>query len=236
MRPAVRLAALMGLPVTYVWTHDSIGLGEDGQTHQPVEHVAALRAIPGLDVVRPADAEPDRGRLADRPGTSRDAAAACRPVLDPAERSYLSAGHRWLRAGRRRGSRRVRARGRGRRRRTRLSSHRHGVGGAARRCGARHAQPGGHPGPGGVDAVQRVVPARGSGIPRRRAAAERAGSGLGRGGGRTGLARAARRRRRSISLEHFGASADYKTLFREFGITAEAVAMAAKDSIAAAGG
>jgi transketolase len=56
MRPSVRLAALMGLPVTYVWTHDSIGLGEDGPTHQPIEHLAALRAIPGLDVVRPADA------------------------------------------------------------------------------------------------------------------------------------------------------------------------------------
>jgi transketolase len=56
MRGAVRLAALMQLPVTYVWTHDSIGLGEDGPTHQPVEHLAALRAIPGLDVVRPGDA------------------------------------------------------------------------------------------------------------------------------------------------------------------------------------
>ena len=56
MRPAVRLAALMKLPVTYIWTHDSIGLGEDGPTHQPIEHLAALRAIPGLDVVRPADA------------------------------------------------------------------------------------------------------------------------------------------------------------------------------------
>jgi len=56
MRGSVRLAALMGLPVTYVWTHDSIGLGEDGPTHQPIEHLAALRAIPGLDVVRPADA------------------------------------------------------------------------------------------------------------------------------------------------------------------------------------
>ncbi|GAB2704824.1 transketolase [Kitasatospora kifunensis] len=56
MRPAVRLAALMKLPVTYVWTHDSIGLGEDGPTHQPVEHLAALRAIPGLSMVRPADA------------------------------------------------------------------------------------------------------------------------------------------------------------------------------------
>lgn len=56
MRPSVRLAALMKLPVTYVWTHDSIGLGEDGPTHQPIEHLWALRAIPGLDVVRPADA------------------------------------------------------------------------------------------------------------------------------------------------------------------------------------
>ena len=56
MRPSARLAALMRLPVTYVWTHDSIGLGEDGPTHQPVEHLWALRAIPGLDVVRPADA------------------------------------------------------------------------------------------------------------------------------------------------------------------------------------
>jgi transketolase len=56
MRGAVRLAALMQLPVTYVWTHDSIGLGEDGPTHQPIEHFAALRAIPGLDFVRPADA------------------------------------------------------------------------------------------------------------------------------------------------------------------------------------
>jgi transketolase len=56
MRPAVRLAALMKLPVSYVWTHDSIGLGEDGPTHQPVEHLAALRAIPGLNIVRPADA------------------------------------------------------------------------------------------------------------------------------------------------------------------------------------
>ncbi|MDX3804716.1 transketolase-like TK C-terminal-containing protein, partial [Streptomyces sp. AK04-3B] len=56
MRNAVRLSALMHVPVTYVWTHDSIGLGEDGPTHQPVEHLASLRAIPGLNVVRPADA------------------------------------------------------------------------------------------------------------------------------------------------------------------------------------
>lgn len=56
MRGAVRLSALMKLPVTYIWTHDSIGLGEDGPTHQPIEHLASLRAMPGLNVVRPADA------------------------------------------------------------------------------------------------------------------------------------------------------------------------------------
>lgn len=56
MRPAVRLAALMDIDTIYVWTHDSIGLGEDGPTHQPIEHLAALRAIPKLSVVRPADA------------------------------------------------------------------------------------------------------------------------------------------------------------------------------------
>jgi transketolase len=56
MRPAVRLAALMDIDTIYVWTHDSIGLGEDGPTHQPIEHLAALRAIPRLSVVRPADA------------------------------------------------------------------------------------------------------------------------------------------------------------------------------------
>ena len=56
MKPAIRLAAIMRLPVIYIWTHDSIGLGEDGPTHQPIEHLAMLRAIPNLDVIRPADA------------------------------------------------------------------------------------------------------------------------------------------------------------------------------------
>ena len=89
MRPAVRLAALMRLPVVYVWTHDSIGLGEDGPTHQPVEHLTALRAIPGLDVVRPADANEtaQAWRLAlehtDRP-TALCLTRQAVPVLDPA--------------------------------------------------------------------------------------------------------------------------------------------------------
>lgn len=72
MRPSVRLAALMQIPVTYVWTHDSVGLGEDGPTHQPIEHLAALRAIPGLDVVRPADAN--------------ETAAAWKAVMENADR------------------------------------------------------------------------------------------------------------------------------------------------------
>ncbi len=94
MRPAVRLAALMKLPVTYVWTHDSIGLGEDGPTHQPVEHLAALRAIPGLDVVRPGRRQRDRGRLADRAGAHRPPGRA---GADPAERADARP-RRWPRA------------------------------------------------------------------------------------------------------------------------------------------
>ena len=71
MRPAVRLAALQKFPAIYVWTHDSIGLGEDGPTHQPIEHYAALRAIPNLRFVRPGDANEtvEAWRLAiDAPG------------------------------------------------------------------------------------------------------------------------------------------------------------------------
>jgi transketolase len=56
MKPAIRLAALMGLPTVYIFTHDSIGLGEDGPTHQPIEHLAMLRAIPNLSLIRPGDA------------------------------------------------------------------------------------------------------------------------------------------------------------------------------------
>ena len=88
MRPPVRLAALMKLPTIYVWTHDSIGLGGDGPTHQPIEHLAALRAIPGLDVVRPADANETAvcWRMAlehtDRP-TALALSRQNLPVLDP---------------------------------------------------------------------------------------------------------------------------------------------------------
>lgn len=71
-RPAVRLSALMGIPALYIWTHDSIGVGEDGPTHQPIEHLSSLRAIPGFDVVRPADAN--------------ETAVAWRTVLERQER------------------------------------------------------------------------------------------------------------------------------------------------------
>jgi len=95
MRPAVRLAALMKLPVTYVWTHDSIGLGEDGPTHQPIEHLASLRVVPGLDVVRPADANETAVawrtilEKSDRPAglclTRQSVPTLCRSTLGSAE-------------------------------------------------------------------------------------------------------------------------------------------------------
>jgi transketolase len=90
MRPPVRLAALMKIPTIYVWTHDSIGLGEDGPTHQPIEQLAALRAVPGLDIVRPADANETavvwRTVLehTDRPAGLALTRQAL-PVLDPAK-------------------------------------------------------------------------------------------------------------------------------------------------------
>ncbi|MEH1129318.1 transketolase [Micromonospora sp. CPCC 206061] len=101
MRPAVRLAALMKLPVIYVWTHDSIGLGEDGPTHQPIEHLSALRAIPGLDLVRPADANETAWawRLAlehtDRP----TALALTRQALPVFDRSELASAENVARGG-----------------------------------------------------------------------------------------------------------------------------------------
>jgi transketolase len=90
MRGAVRLAALMKLPAIYVWTHDSIGLGEDGPTHQPVEHLAALRAMPRLKLVRPGDANETAmsWRFALRETEAPTALALTRqavPTLDPAQ-------------------------------------------------------------------------------------------------------------------------------------------------------
>jgi transketolase len=109
MRPAVRLAALMQTKVLFVWSHDSVGVGEDGPTHQPVEHVAALRAIPDLPVVRPADANEtvaavvaalegdgpvalitSRQNLPVLPGTSSDGVRAGGYVLQEADGAAVS--------------------------------------------------------------------------------------------------------------------------------------------------
>ena len=86
-RPSIRLAALMGERVIHVMTHDSIGLGEDGPTHQPVEHLAALRAIPNLNVFRPCDAVETRRVLAARAGRPRDAERAGADAPEPAAAS-----------------------------------------------------------------------------------------------------------------------------------------------------
>ena len=92
MRPSVRLAALMGLPVVYVWTHDSIGLGGDGPTHQPVEHLASLRAMPGLRVIRPADAPEtaEAWRAALRRADGPTAIALTRQNLPPIDRNRFA--------------------------------------------------------------------------------------------------------------------------------------------------
>ena len=97
-RGSIRLSALMGLRVIYVMTHDSIGLGEDGPTHQPVEHLAALRAIPNLRVLRPADAieTAECWQIAlevasMRRASSRSRARTCRPCAVPATRTSAPA-------------------------------------------------------------------------------------------------------------------------------------------------
>src|SRR5258705_4238392 len=89
MRPSVRLACIMGLPVIYVWTHDSIGLGEDGPTHQPIEHLASLRAMPFMRVIRPADATEtaEAWRLARRRSDGPAGLALSRPKLPALDRT-----------------------------------------------------------------------------------------------------------------------------------------------------
>ena len=117
MRGAVRLSALMRVPVTYVWTHDSIGLGEDGPTHQPIEHVSSLRLIPGPGRRPPVRRERDRGRLGRDPAQQRPSGRADPQPAEPADRA---ARDRRLRHHRGRGQGRVRAQGvRQRRRATR---------------------------------------------------------------------------------------------------------------------
>ncbi|MFH8406288.1 transketolase [Streptomyces sp. NPDC018019] len=226
MRPAVRLAALMQLPVTYVWTHDSIGLGEDGPTHQPVEHLAALRAIPGLNIVRPADANETATAWAEilrrhQSKPAPHALALTRQGVPTYEANPAAAKGGYVLVEAEGGEPQVILIGTG-------------------------------------SEVQLAVEARealqAEGIPTRvvsmpsvewfeeqdqgyrdsvllptvkaRVAVE-AGIGL-------TWHRYVGAQGRIVSLEHFGASADAKVLFHEFGFTADAVATAARESLAAA--
>ncbi|WP_336857366.1 transketolase [Sinomonas albida] len=231
-RPAIRLSALMGIPSTYVWTHDSIGLGEDGPTHQPVEQLASLRAIVGLDVVRPADAnEVAWAWKTILENTSNPAGIVLTrqnlPTWDRGEGGFGAAsgvakGGYVLAEAQRDGADvtpDVVLIGTGSEVQLAVAA-REAL--AAEGIAARvvsmpcvewfKAQ----------DAAYResVLPA----AVKARVSVE-AGLAL---GWREFVGDAGR----TISLEHYGASADYKTLFREFGITAEAVTQAAKDSIA----
>ena len=238
-RPAIRLSALMGVPSIYVWTHDSIGLGEDGPTHQPVEQVATLRAIPNLDVVRPGDAN--------------EVAVAWKTILENHENP---AGIVLTRQ-----NIPTYARGEG----TATGDVFGSAAGAAKGGYVlAEASKDGVTVPAQVlliatgSEVQLAVQARESlqaeGIPTRvismpcvewfaKQEPEYRESVLpaavkARVSVEAGLALGWKEfvgdAGRSVSLEHFGASADYKRLFQEFGITAEAVTAAAKDSLATA--
>jgi transketolase len=229
MRPAVRLAALMKAPTIYVWTHDSVALGEDGPTHQPIEQLATLRAIPGLDIVRPGDANEvawawktmlerrqgpagialtrqnipvfERGTngFADASNTAKGAYVLVDAPSGTPDVILIATGSEVQLA--------VEAR-------EQLATE-------------------------GIQA--RVVSApclewfeeqdaayRESVLPAAITARVSVEAGL-----RLGWERYVGDRGRSVSIEHFGASADYKTLFREFGITTEATVAAAKESLAA---
>jgi transketolase len=233
MRPSVRLAALMNVPVTYVWTHDSVALGEDGPTHQPIEQLASLRAIPGLSIVRPADAnETAHAWKAVLERRSPAGIALTRqnvPVLsrgaDQASGDTLAAAHHvakgaYVLAEAANGSPDVILIATGSEVAVALD--------ARAQLGER-----------GVHA--RVVSApclewfdeqsaeyRESVLPAAITARVSVEAGLA-----LSWHRYVGDRGRTVSIEHFGASADYQTLFREFGITVEAVTAAALDSIAA---
>jgi len=230
MRPAVRLAALMKLPVTYVWTHDSIGLGEDGPTHQPVEHLWALRAIPGLDVVRPADGNETavawRTILEhkDRPAglalTRQKLTVFDRDVFASAEGTAQGG---YIMAEASTGTPEVIIIATG-------SEVEIAVAGRALLEEA--GTPARVVSMPCVEWFEAQTPAyRESVLPsavRARVSIE-AGIAL---GWRSFVGDMGE----SVSLEHFGASADYQTIYREFGLTAEHVAEAARRSLARAGG
>ncbi|GAA2141186.1 transketolase [Kitasatospora kazusensis] len=228
MRPAVRLAALMKLPVTYVWTHDSIGLGEDGPTHQPVEHLASLRAIPGLAMVRPADANETAvawrtimERHSSHPGpvglalTRQNVPTYDREVFGSAD---LTAKGGYVLAEASDSAPKVILIGTG-------SEVQLAV--AAREALEADGIPTRVVSMPSIEWFNEQDQAyRDSVLPPNVRARVSVEAGIAQGWrelvGDAG---------RIISLEHFGASADYKVLFQEFGLTAEAVANAARASL-----
>lgn len=233
MRPSVRLAALMNVAVTYVWTHDSVALGEDGPTHQPIEQLATLRAIPGLSIVRPADAN--------------ETAHAWKAVLERRSPAGIALTRQNVP---------VLARGADAASGDTLAAAHHVSRGAYVLAEAANGFPDviliatGSEVAVALDAraqlAERGVHARVVSAPClewfEEQSAEYRESVLpaavtARVSVEAGLALSWHRyvgdRGRTVSIEHFGASADYQTLFREFGITPEAVTAAALESIAA---
>jgi transketolase len=232
MRPSVRLAALQELPVTYVWTHDSIGLGEDGPTHQPIEHLAALRAIPGLDVIRPADANETIEAWRTIMGiTNRPSALALSrqnlPTFPRGTDGYATADNTakgaYVLLEAEGGTPDVILFGTGSEVQVAVKARELL---AAEGISARVVSM-----PSREWFEQQDAAYRDEVIPpslRARVSVE-AGVSL---GWRDLVGDAGR----IVSIEHYGASADYQTLYDKFGITAEAVVAAAKDSIEAAAG
>jgi transketolase len=235
MRGAVRVAALSGLPVTYVWTHDSIGLGEDGPTHQPIEHLAALRAMPGLDVVRPADANETAVAWRTILGhTDRPAALALTRQNVPVfpRGTDAETGEHWADASGAAQGGYVLVGGEGTPDVVLLATGSEvQVAVAARELLAAD----------GISARVVSMPCfewfeaqeqsyRDTVIPPTVKARVSVEAGI-KQGWRDYVGDAGR----MVSIEHYGASAEYQRIYQEFGITGEAVAQAAKDSIAAAG-
>ncbi|MGB3186210.1 MAG: transketolase [Ornithinimicrobium sp.] len=228
MRPAVRLASIQQLPTIYVWTHDSIGLGEDGPTHQPIEHLSSLRAIPGLDVIRPADANEtaiawrtvletvdhpsamaltrqnvptlDRSAFASADGVSRGAYVLADAEDGEPEMILVATGSEVQLAVQARES--LQADGVP----TRVVSM------PCKEWFDKQEQ----------SYREEVLPPS----VRARVSVE--------AGVAQGWREVVGDAGRIVSIDHFGASADYETLYQEFGITAEAVVEAANDSLRAA--
>ncbi|NYH77014.1 transketolase [Actinopolyspora biskrensis] len=222
MRPAVRLAALMRVPTVYVWTHDSIGLGEDGPTHQPIEQLASLRAIPGLSVVRPADSNETAAAwkaVLEKPDGPAGLALTRQgvPTLEGTDRAGVSRGG-YVLAEASSGTPELVLTATGSEVQLAVEARKilEAEGVATRVVSMPcvewfDAQEG--------DYRERVLPSS----VRARVFVE------------AGIAQSWHRfagdNGEIVSLEHFGASADYKTLFDEFGITTEAVVAAARRSL-----